>query len=365
MPKRLVYDKVLFLVTLGLVAFGLVMVFSASALLAVGGSQSPYGFLMRQGVGAALGVGLLLGAMRVDYRRLKSPAVVYSALCVTVLLLVVVFLLDRSHNTHRWIRLSALGGISLQPSELAKPVVVLFLAFFLESRLATVATWATLRPILLCVGLVCVLILAEPDLGTTVAIVLASAAVLHVAGLRLRSLALAAVCASPALYLLVFHVHYRKERILAFLHPWRDAAGASFQVVQSLIAVGTGGLTGLGLMNSHQKLFFLPEPQTDFIFAVVGEEFGLIGSALVVLAFVVFLFRGMRVARAAPDNFGRLLAVGITSMVVIQALINFSVVSGLVPTKGIPLPFISYGGSSLVFTLLGVGILLNVSQHSS
>ncbi|MGH9481919.1 MAG: putative lipid II flippase FtsW [Terriglobales bacterium] len=362
MPKRLAHDRVLFAITLGLVTFGLVMVFSASALMAAERYQSPYSFVLRQAVGAALGLAAMLLIMRLDYRRLKEPGVVYFLLCVTLFLLGAVFLLDRSHNTHRWLRF---GPLSLQPSELAKPTLIIFLAFYLETRLRQLNQWTTLAPILFYLGMVCGLVVAEPDLGTTVALVLIAGCMLYVAGLRWRYLGYAAVASVPVLYLLIFRVAYRRERILAFLDPWAQARGAAFQIVQSLIAVGSGGWAGVGLMNGRQKLFFLPEAHTDFIFAVVGEELGWIGCTLLVAAFVVFLWRGLRIARRAPDAFGRLLAIGVTAMVVIQALINFSVVTSLVPNKGIPLPFVSYGGSSLIFSLAAVGILLNVSQHTT
>lgn len=361
MPKRLAYDRILFGTTLVLLGFGLIMVFSASALMAAERQQSPYSFVLRQAVGAMLGVGALLLIMRFDYRKLRDPTIVYLLLCLTLSLLGAVFLLDRSHNTHRWIRY---GPFSLQPSELAKPTLILFLAFYLETRWQKLNEWTVLGPAVLYLAMVCGLVLFEPDLGTTVALVLIAVTMLYVAGLEWRWLGYGALAATPALYWLIFHVPYRRERILAFLHPWQQAQGAAFQIVQSLIAVGSGGLTGVGLMNSHQKLFFLPEAQTDFIFAVVGEEFGLIGTVFLVLAFVVFLWRGLRIARRAPDQFGRLLAIGVTAMVVIQALINFSVVTSLLPNKGIPLPFISYGGSSLIFSLAAVGVLLNVSQHT-
>ena len=361
MPKRLAYDRPLFATTLALLTFGLVMVFSASALTAAEQSGSPYSFVARQAVGALIGLAALVGLMRLDYRKLREPAVVYSLLCLTVFLLGAVFFLDRSHNTHRWVRL---GPLSLQPSEMAKPTLILFLAYYLETRLKTLNEWATLGPVLVYLGLICALVVAEPDLGTTVALALIATAMLFAVGLRWRLLGAGAAASVPLLYLLIFSVPYRRERILAFLHPWKDARGAAFQIVQSLIALGSGGLSGVGLMNGRQKLFFLPEAHTDFIFAVVGEEFGWIGCALVVAGFVVILWRGMRIARRAPDVFGRLLAVGVTSMIVIQALINFSVVTSLVPNKGIPLPFISYGGSSLIFSLAAAGILLSISEQT-
>jgi cell division protein FtsW len=361
MPKRLAYDRLLFAITLILVTFGLVMVFSASALMAAARDQSPYGFVARQAVGAVIGIITMLLIMRIDYRKFKDPGVVYFLLCVTLFLLAAVFFLDRTHNTHRWIHL---GPLSLQPSEMAKPTLILFLAFYLESRLAKVNDWPTLAPVVAYLAMLCGLVVAAKDLGTTVALALIAGAMLYVAGLRWRWFGYGILATLPALYVLVFHVAYRRERVLAFLHPWKEAQGAAFQVVQSLIAVGSGGLTGLGLMNGRQKLFFLPAPHTDFIFAVVSEEFGFIGASTLVLLFLAFLWRGLRVSRRAPDDFGRLLAVGVTAMVVVQALINFSVVVSLVPNKGIPLPFISYGGSSLIFTLAAVGVLLNVSQHT-
>lgn len=362
MAKRLAYDRVLFVVTLLLVSFGLVMVFSASAMVSLERSHSPFNFVLHQLVGAALGLGLMWFMMRLDYRRLNNPAVVYPALFLTIFLLLVVFFLDRAHNTHRWMRL---GLLSFQPSEVAKPTLILFLAFYLEARWQQINEWATLRPILAYLAVLTLLVLFEPDLGTTVALVLIAASVCYVAGLRWTYFGLGLVASAPVLYWAVFHVPYRRERILAFLHPWADPLGASFQIVQSLIAVGSGGIGGLGLMDGRQKLFFLPEPHTDFIFAVTSEELGLLGAGAVVILFALFLIRGLRVARRAPDQFGKLLALGITAMVVIQALINFSVVTGLMPTKGIPLPFISYGSSSLVVTLGAVGILLNVSQHAN
>jgi cell division protein FtsW len=361
MPKRLAYDRVLFYTTLALVTFGLIMVFSASALMAAERYQSPYGFLARQAVGVLLGMGALLWLMRFDYRKLRDPMVVLVLLSLTTCLLGLVFFLDRSHNTHRWIRL---GVFSMQPSELAKPTLILFLAWYLETRLREINDWVTLVPVLFVLGTMCVLVVVEPDLGTTVALVLIAVAMLFAAGLRWRWFGYGVLASLPVLYLLVFHVAYRRERILAFLHPWQHARDAAFQIVQSLIALGSGGWTGVGLMNSRQKLFFLPEAHTDFIFAVVGEEFGWIGCTLVVLGFLLFLWRGLRIARRAPDSFARLLAIGVTAMIVIQALINFSVVTSLVPNKGIPLPFISYGGSSLVFSLAAVGVLLSVSQHA-
>lgn len=360
MAKRLAYDRVLFVLVLCLVTFGLVMVFSASAVISMERYHTPYFFLQRQCVGATLGLFLMLLVMQYDYRELKKPLVVYAVMCVSVFLLGLVLLLDRAHNTHRWIRL---GFFSFQPSEFAKLTAVLFTAFFLETRMKEVNRLRTFGPVGGYVVVLAGLILMEPDLGTTVAIAVVVMVMLFAAGIQIRYVGAVALVSVPIVAALVSFSHYRRARIEAFLHPWRDAQGVGFQIVQSLIAVGTGGLTGLGLMKGKQKLFFLPEPHTDFIFAVICEELGLIGALLVVAAFLLFLQRGLRVVRGMPDTFGRLLAIGLTSMVVVQALINISVVIGIIPNKGIPLPFISYGSSSMIVMLVASGILLNLSQH--
>jgi cell division protein FtsW len=362
MAKRVSVDKTLFIVTLLLVFVGLVMVFSASAVIA-NAKGSPYVFLLRQLVWAVAGVLVMFAVMRVDYRRLKHPAVVFTLLGLTTLLLVAVFFLDRSHNTHRWLRIGSL--FSLQPSELAKPAVILFLAYWLETRTKAMDDWRrTLLPAVMPVAAFCALVLAEPDLGTAVAIGAIMICVLFVAGMRLRYF-LAGL--APAVLILagfIWFVPWRRQRIFAFLDPYADPQGRGFHIIQSLIAVGTGGVAGLGLMEGKQKLFYLPEPHTDFIFAVTAEELGLFGALFVLALFALFCYRGVRAAVLSRDPFGRYLATGITCMVVVQALFNMSVVLGLMPTKGIPLPFISYGGSSLFITLASVGVLLNITRHT-
>ncbi len=362
MAKRVSVDKTLFVVTLVLVFIGLVMVFSASAVMANERFGSAYTFLFRQFAWAVAGMLVMWVAMNVDYRRYKHPAVVFSLLGVTLLLLVAVFFLDRSHNTHRWIRL---GMFSFQPSELAKPAIILFLAYFLENRTKTIDNWReTLLPAAIPPVVLAVLIVLQPDLGTTIVCLGIAGVMLFVAGLRLRYFAYAFAASLLPLYFLVFRTKWRYDRILAFLNPYADPQGRGFHMIQSLIAVGTGGVSGLGLMEGKQKLFYLPEPHTDFIFAVTAEELGLIGSLVIVSLFAVFLYRGMRTALATEDLFARFLATGITTMIVAQAFFNISVVLGLMPTKGIPLPFISYGGSSLFVTLACVGVLLNITQQT-
>jgi cell division protein FtsW len=362
MAKRVSVDRWLFVVTLLLVFLGLVMVFSASAVMAQERFGSEYAFLSKQLVWAVAGLLAMVVTMRLDYRRYKHPALVFSLMGVTTLLLISVFFLDRSHNTHRWIHA---GGFSFQPSELAKPVLILFLAYFLESRGKTIddlrnTLAPAAAPVLVFIGL----IVLQPDLGTAIACAAIAACVFYVAGMRMRYFGYAFAASLLPLYFLIFHVAFRRDRILAFLNPYADRQRAGFHIIQSLIAVGTGGITGLGLMEGKQKLFYLPEPHTDFIFAVTSEELGLLGAMFVVSLFAIFLWRGMRVSWRTNDSFGRYLAVGITSMVVLQAFINMSVVLGMMPTKGIPLPLVSYGGSSLFVTLACIGVLLNITKQT-
>jgi cell division protein FtsW len=370
MPRRLENDRWLFIVTLALCLLGAVMIFSASAVTAEHEYGHSYIFLLRQAAWLGMGLGGMFVLMRTDYRRLREPAVVYSVLCLVGLMLVGAFFLDKSHATHRWIRF---GTIGFQPSEIAKLAVILYLAWFLDLKRRSAASMEfrkedflqnilpAIAPILVCVAL----ILAQPDLGTSVDIVLIAAAVLYIAGLSWKWIAVGAAASLPALYFLITHVAYRQARMMAFLNPDSDPQGAGFQLLQSLIAVGSGGFTGVGLMESKQKLFYLPEAHTDFIYAVICEELGFIGALVVIALFAVYGWRGLRAAFSAPDNFGRLLALGITAMVMFQTLINFAVVLGMVPTKGIPLPFVSYGGSSLLVMLLATGVLLNISQQAT
>jgi cell division protein FtsW len=368
-PRPLENDRWLFGVTLALCLLGAVMIFSASAVTADHQYGRPYIFLARQAVWLMLGIFGMFALMRTDYRRLREPDVVCTAVCVVLLMLIGTFFLDKSHATHRWIKF---GPIGIQPSELAKLAIILYLAWFLDLKRRSAAAMefskdAFLRTILPAVGpilLFVLLIVAQPDLGTSVDIMLIATAILFVAGLSWKWLVVGVAAALPVLYLLISHVSYRQARLMAFLNPDSDPLGSGFQLLQSLIAVGSGGFTGVGLMESKQKLFYLPEAHTDFIYAVICEELGFIGAILVIGLFGVYAWRGLRAAFAAPDGFGRLLALGITAMVLSQALINFVVVLGMVPTKGIPLPFVSYGGSSLLVMLLATGVLLNISQQA-
>ncbi len=363
MARKLKPDKLLFLATLALLSASVIMVYSASALLAMDRFERPYHFLLRQVSWAVMGFGLLWGVMRIDYRRLRHPVVLWTAIGVTMLALVAVLFSDPINGTRRWF---GIAGFGVQPSELAKIALIMFAAAQLERRMERVndVLYALLPVGALTAG-IAVLILLQPDFSTAFAAIVIVAAMVFTAGLGYRYLIGAAVLLAPALYFVVASAPYRRRRLLAFLDPWADPLGDGFQVIQSQIAVGTGGVMGKGLMRGVQKLHFLPEPHTDFIYAVIAEETGLIGATVVLLCFAVITWRGLHVASHAPDRFGAFLAIGLTTMVALQAFLNMSVVLGLMPTTGIPLPFVSAGGSSLLIGLIGMGILLNVSQHAA
>jgi cell division protein FtsW len=363
MAKKLRPDWVLFVITLSLVIFGVVMVFSSSAVMAKARFEDPNYYSFKQILAAVVGLALMFVIMKVDYHLYRKPVIVFTVLSLAVAMLVIVFFLAKSANVHRWIQLPHL---SFQPSELAKLAAIFFLAYFLEKRKGQVNNFQfTLAPVAIIVGVLAVLIAFEPDLGTSITMLLTAAVLLYVAGINLRWFAVPAGLSVPVFYFMVYLKPWRWNRIMAFLHPDADPLDSGHQIKQALVSVGSGGISGLGYMEGKQKLFFLPAAHTDFIFAVVGEELGLIGACAVLLLFLVFLWRGLRTSAKAPDTFGFYLALGITMMVSLQAFINMSVVLALVPTKGIPLPFLSYGGSSFVVMLAAVGILLNVSQQSS
>lgn len=360
--RWLAVDKTLFVTTVALIALGLLMVYSAS----FPASQQSWGddthYLKRQAMAATVALLAMLVTLRVDYRVWQRRPVVGLALVGTMAALVAVLFMAEVTGARRWI---PIGPFNFQPSEAAKLTVALFLAAYLARNEEEINDWWNgLFPPLLVVGTIALLILREPDLGTAASVVMVAGIMLCVAGLAWRyiiglgslGLALASVQ--------ILTTGYQTRRILAYLNPWADPLDVGFQTVQSLIAVGTGGITGLGLAEGKQKLSFLPQPHTDFIYAVIGEELGLIGAILVLLGFLIILWRGVRASLLAPDRFGFYLGIGLTSALVMQALINMSVVVNLVPTTGITLPLISYGGSSLVMSCASIGILLNLSQHS-
>ncbi len=361
MAKRVGVDKWLFGVTLMLVVIGLLMVFSASAVTAEERTGSPYHFVILQSIYAALGLVVMTLLMRIDYRRYNSPNVVFPAIAITTLFLLVAGFMHDSHGAHRWIRF---GPLSFQPSEVAKPAIVLFLAWFLQNRMGSIEDFrSTILPAALPSLIFIALILKEPDLGTALVCATVTALMLYLAGMNLRYLGYVAVAAAPVLYFMLFRVAWRRDRILAFMNPESDPRGKGFHIIQSLIAVGTGGIRGLGYMDGRQKLFYLPEAHTDYIFANIAEELGLIGAIIVISLFITLGYRGMRAAILCKDPFARFLAFGITATLIIQAFFNISVVVALVPTKGITLPLISYGGTSLFIMLVSLGVLLNITRE--
>jgi cell division protein FtsW len=363
MARKLSPDKWLFAATTGLALFGVVMVYSASAMIAQKENGTQFYYVIKQGVWVAIGFVVMLLAMQFNYQQLKNRRIVYGLLIISVITLLAVFGFSSSNGAHRWLKFRA---FSVQPSEISKLALIIFLAYFLEKRAGEEGDfWRTFLPCGFVTCLLAGLIIIEPDLGTAMMLALIFAVVVFTAGARLLHLGMAAAPALVGVIGLLLFVPWRLKRMVTFLDPWADPQGGGFQVVQSLLAVGSGGTNGLGFAQGKQKMLFLPFAHSDFIFAVVGEELGLVGSLGVVAVFALFLWRGVRTALLAPDRFGMLLSLGIVTSIVAQALFNISVVLSLVPTKGIPLPLISYGGSSLVPTLAAVGILLNVSQHAS
>ncbi len=362
MARKLRSDKWLFLATLALVCVSVVMVYSASAMMALDKFQQPYHYLTRQLMWAVLGMAVLSIVMRVDYRTYRNQQVIWTLVGIVGFMLLAVLFARPINGSRRWF---GVGGFGIQPSELAKVAAILFTAYVLDRRMHRIDDVKyALLPIAVVVGALGLLIFVEPDLGTAVAMFLVVAVMVLAAGLHYGYVAVAGVLAVALVAAAAMSADYRIKRIMAFLDPWADPNGAGYQIIQSLIAVGSGGWLGRGLMGGMQKLFFLPEPHTDFIFAVIAEEMGLIGATFVLVCFCVIAWRGLRAATAAPDRFGAFLAIGITTMVVAQAMINLSVVLGLVPTKGISLPLVSSGGSSLLVNLAAIGVLLNISQHA-
>jgi cell division protein FtsW len=361
MAKRVGVDKWLFGTVLLLVLFGLVMVFSASAVMAQEDRGSPYAYLAKQALWVALGMVALFALMQVDYKRYNNRPVVAAAVGLTMMLLVGVFAMRDSHHTHRWFRFGPL--FTFQPSELATPVLVLFLAYFLQTRIHAMDDWkgtilkASLPPLVFVA-----LILKEPDLGTALVCAAVTMAMLYLAGMQVKWIGVGMLAASPVLYYMLWMVPWRRARMEIFFNPELDPLGKGYHTMQSLIAVGTGGVFGRGLMEGVQKLYYLPEAHTDFIFANICEELGLIGALAVVALFVMLGYRGLRAAVLSTDPFARFLAFGITTAILIQAFFNISVVLALLPTKGITLPLISSGGTSVFITLASLGVLLNITR---
>ena len=351
--------QLLVVTTLGLVAFGLVMVYSASSARAALAADDPAYYLKRQAVYALVGVVALVLLSRTDYRRLRF-AVPPLLLGSFALLIAVLVLADPVNGARRWIEV---GPATIQPSELAKLAIALWLASYLARNPAPQSLGELLRPIGVVVGTALALVVVEPDLGTAISIAIMVGAVLLVAGTQISTLMGAGLAGMALVAAAIWLEPYRRERILSFLDPWQDPENAGFQSVQAMLALGSGGLFGTGLGESVQKVYYLPEASTDMIYAIIGEELGLVGAVAVLAAFVIFGYAGFNVALACRDPFGKLLAAGITALICGQAAVNISAVMGLAPLTGIPLPFVSYGGSSLIVGLASVGILLNIAVN--
>jgi cell division protein FtsW len=359
MKRRELDSRLLILVTLALVAFGLVMVYSATSAAAAVGGKDPNYYLKRQGTYAALGIVLMLVAQRWDYRRLKplAPALVVGSLALLAAVLVIG---PAINGARRWI---SLGPAVFQPSELAKLALAIWAAAYFSTRRAPRDLRELWRPVGALTAIFCVLLILEPDLGTAIALLVMLVGILAVAGTPARTLGAALAIASALGTVAIWIEPYRRARFFAFLHPWHDAQGTGFQIVQAMIGMGSGHWFGVGLGQGVQKIFYLPEAHTDMMLANIGEELGLVGVTVVIGAYLLFAYAGFNIAMRSKDPFGKRLASGLTVLVCGQAAINIAAVMGVAPLTGIPLPFLSYGGSSLVVLLAGVGILLNIAHR--
>jgi cell division protein FtsW len=365
MSRKLTYDSYLFGAAMLIVVVGIVMIYSASAIIATQrfGASSPYYFMTKQLVWLFAGGAMMMLLMHIDVSLFQDRRLIYTGLGVICMLLILALFQSPINGTQRWI---VTPWFQLQPSEFAKPAVVIFVAAFLarrEERINELTT--TLLPVATVLALFAGLILLGRDFGTAAMIVLVGSGMIFAAGVSWRLIALFSMVFVPAAAALAFGAAYRRDRLFTFMNPEADPLGKGFQAMQSLIAIGTGGLKGLGIGNGRQKLFFLPEPHTDFIFSIVGEELGFIGAFLLIALFAFLVWRGLRIALRSQDRFTYYAAVGLTLMIALQALTNMSVALCLLPTKGIGLPLVSYGGSSLMASLCAVGVLLNLSQQST
>jgi cell division protein FtsW len=354
------FDKTLALVTFVLLGLGFIMVFSSSAVLAEEKYNQSLYFLIQQLIGAGAGVAAILFILSVRKPFFQNPLLIYGLLLLTLLLLATCFVMPTVARTNRWVQVF---GLRFQPSELAKISLVLFLAFYLEKKKDRLEEWRSLIFPLFIVSLFTLLILKEPDYGTALLIFAICATMLYLGGVKFRYLAVLGLGAAGLFAFFLFQASYRLERIAGFMEPEKDPLGNSFQVIQSKLAVGSGGLLGLSLGQSTQKLYFLPCAHTDFIYAIIGEEFGLLGTLAILLLFLVLLWRGLAVSARAPTPAGQLTAAGLTLGIFVQALLNISIVLGLGPAKGVPLPLLSFGRSSLICNLAAIGIILNISQR--
>lgn len=352
----------LFMITLVLVSIGMVMIFSASSIYSFERYNDSMFFLKRHLSFVLIGAVLGFLAMCVPYKKLQKHSRTLLLVSLALLVLVLIPHVGREvAGARRWFRFKFL---SFQPSELAALSMIVFVADFINRRYNQVKSLGRgLVPVMAMLGMMSILILLQPDLGTTISICAVVFIMLFVGGMRLAHLLGLILCSIPALYVLIFHVAYRRARILAFLNPWADPKGSGFQIIQSQIAFGSGGIFGAGLGHSRQKLFYLPAAHTDFIFSIIGEELGLLGTCAIILLFVLFIRLGLKIIRNTHDRFGYFLGLGLISMITLKAMVNIGVSCGLFPTKGLPMPFISYGGSSFIFDLIAVGLLLNIARQ--
>jgi cell division protein FtsW len=357
------FDFILLIVALALMGIGIVMVYSTSAIIAGDRFGDPYHFLKRQALYAGAGFILMIMMMFFPYQTLKRFA--YPIFIFSVLLLIAVLIPGIGHRAGGSMRWLKINGFTFQPSEFAKLGLIIFLAYFLTKKEERIRSFSFgFLPTMLLSGLVIGLVLKEPDFGAALFLTVMVFLLLFISGARVIYIASAFLLAGPVAAYFLMNAEYRYKRLIGFIRPWEDPTGTSFQIIQSFLSFGSGGLFGLGLGEGRQKLFFLPAPHTDFIFSIIGEELGLVGAMVVVVLFFILAFRGIQIGVSIPDKFGSYLALGITLMISLQAVINMGVVLGLLPTKGLTLPFISYGGTSLITNFIGLGILLHLSTHA-
>lgn len=358
-------DFVLFATIMALVAIGVIMVYSASSYASLHSKSYGYDdmyFLKKQGLWAIIGITFMVIAEKIDYHKYKKH--IWLLMIITIILLCAVFAFPANHGARRWIYLP--GGASIQPSEIAKYMVVLYLAKSIEQKGEKIKSFKYgVFPYLLVSGFFAGLVLLEKNLSIASVIMIVTMIVLFSAGVRMKHITIVFAMVFSAGVAFTILEPYRMKRFVSFLDPWADPRGDGYQLIQSLLALGSGGILGMGIGQSRQKCYYIPEPHNDFIFSIIGEELGLIGCMTIVLLFLIFIWRGIRTAIRAKDIFGTLLAIGITGVVAIQAVINIAVVTGSMPVTGVPLPFISYGGSSLVFNLIAMGVLLNISRQTN
>lgn len=357
-------DFVLIFAVVTLLTIGIVMIFSASSIRGEELFNDSYHFLKRQIIFAIIGLIAMIAAIKIDYHFFKKNAKLILLFAIFLLTIVLIPGLGKSvGGSRRWLGIGSFGG---QPSEIAKLAIIIYIAQFYTRKKDQIKNFKKgVLPILIVTGVVFFLILLEPDLGTAILILGLVFIMLFANGAKIWHLILMVAGSIPAIYLFISMEPYRKERLLVFLNPWADPLDSGYHIIQSLLALGSGGFFGVGLGNSHQKFLYLPEPGTDFIFAIIGEELGFLAIMIVILLYLIIAWKGLKISYNTEDKFGSILAMGITVMIVVQAILNMAVVTASVPITGITLPFISYGGSSLVVFLFSVGILLNISKNNT